>query len=196
MCLYRPTPSLSGPTARDDDLAGTGADRIFNPVLQSQRFDSDGRFIQRCLPQLGELEATFVHTLWRLGALTMSADHPTPIAEQRVAPQKTLVRFSKLAPLLPVQTHGREAAAQLDQHGQDHGQCASSAFTTGRLKPPALLPPVQRSPKPAPPPPPPRHEIPAQCAGSRVRLRRTRLARRGQRSCRAGRASRPSNRHA
>ena len=84
--------------------ASTGCDaqpwfRIFNPILQSQRFDPDGRFIKRYLPQLGELEARFVHTPWKLGALAMPADYPMPIVEHEVARQKTLERFGMLRKL-------------------------------------------------------------------------------------------------
>jgi hypothetical protein len=49
--------------------ASTGCDaqpwfRIFNPVTQSKRFDPDGEFIRRWLPQLGRLEDKAIHAPW------------------------------------------------------------------------------------------------------------------------------------
>ena len=81
--------------------ASTGCDaqpwfRIFNPVLQSQRFDPDGRFIKRYLPQLGALDGKLVHTPWKLGPLAMPKGYPLPIVEHEVARQKTLERFGSL----------------------------------------------------------------------------------------------------
>ncbi|HEY1089745.1 MAG TPA: deoxyribodipyrimidine photo-lyase [Burkholderiaceae bacterium] len=81
--------------------ASTGCDaqpwfRIFNPVLQSQRFDPEGRFIKRYLPQLSELDGKFVHTPWKLGPLQPPPDYPAPIVEHAVARAKTLMRFGML----------------------------------------------------------------------------------------------------
>jgi deoxyribodipyrimidine photo-lyase len=81
--------------------ASTGCDaqpwfRIFNPILQSERLDPEGRFIKRYLPQLADLEGKLVHTPWKLGPLAMPPDYPTPIVEHEVARQKTLERFGIL----------------------------------------------------------------------------------------------------
>ncbi len=38
--------------------------RIFNPITQSEKFDADGRFIKRYLPQLAKLPAKWVHAPW------------------------------------------------------------------------------------------------------------------------------------
>ena len=51
-------------------VAGCGADaapyfRVFNPVLQGQTFDPDGRYVRRYVPELAHLPGPSVHTPWR-----------------------------------------------------------------------------------------------------------------------------------
>jgi deoxyribodipyrimidine photo-lyase len=51
--------------------AGTGTDaspwfRIFNPVLQGKKFDPDGTYVQRYVPELARVPAYFVHEPWRM----------------------------------------------------------------------------------------------------------------------------------
>jgi deoxyribodipyrimidine photo-lyase len=55
-------------------VAGTGADaapyfRIFNPVLQGQRFDADGAYVRRWLPELAALPDAVLHAPWKQPAL-------------------------------------------------------------------------------------------------------------------------------
>lgn len=75
--------------------------RIFNPVTQSQKFDPDGRFIRRYLPQLGSLPDRFVHAPWTaredvlVGAgVRLGEDYPRPIVQHDVARQQTLARYA------------------------------------------------------------------------------------------------------
>ncbi|MFD7694228.1 cryptochrome/photolyase family protein [Streptomyces sp. NPDC059805] len=52
-------------------VAGTGTDtrphRVLNPVLQAKRYDPEGRYVRRWVPELAEVEGTRVHEPWRLG---------------------------------------------------------------------------------------------------------------------------------
>ncbi|NMG50198.1 deoxyribodipyrimidine photo-lyase [Azoarcus communis] len=85
--------------------ASTGCDaqpwfRIFNPVTQSERFDPDGRFIRRYLPQLARVPDKFIHAPWKMGGIDQSAaqlkigvDYPAPIVDHAVARERTLNRF-------------------------------------------------------------------------------------------------------
>jgi deoxyribodipyrimidine photo-lyase len=87
--------------------ASTGCDaqpyfRIFNPVSQSEKFDADGRFIKRYLPQLGKLPAKWIHAPWLLGAerlaefdVVLGKDYPAPIVDHAQARARTLARFGK-----------------------------------------------------------------------------------------------------
>src|SRR4029078_9789829 len=50
-------------------VAGCGADaapyfRIFNPALQAARFDPDGAYVRRWVPELARLPASHIHTPW------------------------------------------------------------------------------------------------------------------------------------
>ncbi len=40
--------------------------RIFNPITQSEKFDAEGKFIQRYLPQLSKLSSKYIHAPWRV----------------------------------------------------------------------------------------------------------------------------------
>ncbi|MGY6257726.1 cryptochrome/photolyase family protein [Paraburkholderia caledonica] len=87
--------------------ASTGCDaqpyfRIFNPVTQSEKFDADGRFIKRYLPQLGKLPAKWIHAPWLAGAerlaqydVVLGKDYPGPIVDHAQARARTLARFGK-----------------------------------------------------------------------------------------------------
>ena len=75
--------------------------RIFNPITQSEKFDSEGKFIRRYLPQLAQLSAKHIHAPWttpplELAAanLTLGRDYPLPIVQHDLARQKTLERYS------------------------------------------------------------------------------------------------------
>ena len=57
--------------------ASTGCDaqpyfRIFNPVTQSERFDPDGAFIRRYVPELRALDGGAIHAPWKLVPPTSS----------------------------------------------------------------------------------------------------------------------------
>ncbi|MFG2331770.1 cryptochrome/photolyase family protein [Streptomyces sp. NPDC048604] len=65
-------------------VAGTGTDtrpnRVLNPVLQARRYDPDGDYIRRWVPELADLKTPFVHEPWRLTGLERAAgDYPDPI---------------------------------------------------------------------------------------------------------------------
>lgn len=74
-------------------VAGTGPDaspynRVFNPVLQGQRFDENGAFIRRWVPELSGLDNKAIHEPWAVGPLELAAagvelgvDYPEPIVD-------------------------------------------------------------------------------------------------------------------
>lgn len=88
--------------------ASTGCDaqpwfRIFNPVTQSKKFDPDGAFIRRYVPELAELCGKFIHEPWmNLGAIPLSntfsnkLDYAPPIVDHDTARKACLARFSRL----------------------------------------------------------------------------------------------------
>ena len=85
--------------------ASTGCDaqpyfRIFNPVTQSERFDPEGRFIRRYVPELSALEASEIHAPWLLPpslqqsrGIVIGRDYPAPIVDHAAARQRALALF-------------------------------------------------------------------------------------------------------
>jgi deoxyribodipyrimidine photo-lyase len=78
--------------------AGTGADaapyiRIFNPVLQAQRFDPEGAYIRRFLPELAGLPKERIHAPWE-GMLPR--DYPPPMVDLATSRQEALAAFSTI----------------------------------------------------------------------------------------------------
>jgi deoxyribodipyrimidine photo-lyase len=86
--------------------ASTGCDaqpwfRIFNPVAQSQKFDPEGRFIRRYLPQLAALPDKLIHAPWLARPVDLAAagielgrDVPAPIVDHAQARARTLERYA------------------------------------------------------------------------------------------------------
>lgn len=66
--------------------------RIFNPVLQSRRFDPQGRFIRRYLPQLAALPDAAIHAPWESAAAIDG--YAQPIVMHDEAREKTLRRYA------------------------------------------------------------------------------------------------------
>ena len=82
--------------------AGSGTDaqpyfRIFNPVAQGERFDPDGAYVRRWLPELGLLPARFIHRPWQApddvlarAGVQLGRSYPRPVVEHRFARERYL----------------------------------------------------------------------------------------------------------
>ncbi|HEX8980539.1 MAG TPA: deoxyribodipyrimidine photo-lyase [Parasulfuritortus sp.] len=89
--------------------ASTGTDaqpwfRIFNPVAQSQKFDPDGRFIRRWLPELSAVPDRYLHAPWTMPPAVQAAsgfvpgrDYPLPVVDHAAARAVTLELFKQAA---------------------------------------------------------------------------------------------------
>ncbi|MFD5813829.1 cryptochrome/photolyase family protein [Streptomyces sp. NPDC127038] len=67
-------------------MAGTGTDsrpnRVLNPVTQARRYDPDGAYVRRWVPELAGIAGREVHEPWKLRGLDRAAcDYPDPIVE-------------------------------------------------------------------------------------------------------------------
>ncbi|MFE9771939.1 cryptochrome/photolyase family protein [Streptomyces sp. NPDC005931] len=67
-------------------VAGTGTDtrphRVLNPVLQGRRYDPDGAYVRRWVPELADLDARTVHEPWRLPADRRAGlGYPAPLID-------------------------------------------------------------------------------------------------------------------
>ena len=79
--------------------AGTGTDaapyfRIFNPVAQGQRFDPDGDYVRRYIPELRGIDGAAVHEPWL--APLLAPDYPAPIIEHAAERQEALARLAEV----------------------------------------------------------------------------------------------------
>lgn len=84
--------------------ASTGCDaqpwfRIFNPVTQSRRFDPDGTFIRRYVPELAGFSARDIHAPWLAKTLPPGfrpgADYPPPLVDHALQREKALALFGR-----------------------------------------------------------------------------------------------------
>jgi deoxyribodipyrimidine photo-lyase len=85
--------------------AGVGTDaqpwfRVFNPVTQSEKFDPEGKFIRRYLPELAHVPDKHIHAPWALERSRQEAcgavigrDYPAPIVDHARARVETLALF-------------------------------------------------------------------------------------------------------
>jgi deoxyribodipyrimidine photo-lyase len=88
--------------------AGTGLDaqpffRIFNPLLQSEKFDPKGIYIRQWVPELQKLPLKYLHAPWKAPAevlqeahLRLGKDYPLPIVDHDQAKQFALMEFKRL----------------------------------------------------------------------------------------------------
>jgi deoxyribodipyrimidine photo-lyase len=70
-------------------------------VTQSERFDAEGRFIRRYLPQLAKLPDALIHAPWRASPIDLESagvrlgrDYPEPVVDHEEARQRTLARYA------------------------------------------------------------------------------------------------------
>jgi deoxyribodipyrimidine photo-lyase len=84
--------------------AGCGADaapffRIFNPVTQGEKFDPDGAYVRRWLPELQALPDTWIHQPWNAPAevgVRLGETYPRPIIDHAEARVRALEALRKL----------------------------------------------------------------------------------------------------
>jgi deoxyribodipyrimidine photo-lyase len=90
-------------------VAGSGADaapyfRIFNPVLQGEKFDSDGAYTRKFVPELAALPDRWLHKPWmappdvlHAAGVTLGSNYPEPLVNHDVARQRALAALASLA---------------------------------------------------------------------------------------------------
>jgi deoxyribodipyrimidine photo-lyase len=94
-------------------VASSGCDaqpyfRIFNPVSQSEKFDPQGKFIRRYLPQLAKLPDKAIHAPWQakpldlqMAGVVLGQNYPRPILAHDEARAKTLQRYAVVKKPVP-----------------------------------------------------------------------------------------------
>ncbi len=79
--------------------AGTGTDaspyyRVFNPITQGERFDPDGDYVRRWVPELGDVQGAAVHQPWRLAQ--PPAGYPAPIVDHAAERLVALANYQQV----------------------------------------------------------------------------------------------------
>jgi deoxyribodipyrimidine photo-lyase len=89
-------------------VAGCGADaapyfRIFNPVLQGEKFDPEGDYIRTWCPELAKLPARFIHKpfeapemILRGAGVTLGGSYPKPVIGLAEGRARALAAFAGL----------------------------------------------------------------------------------------------------
>ena len=85
-------------------VAGCGADaapyfRIFNPILQGEKFDKEGEYVKKWVPELINIPKKFIHKPWELKDeknFKIGKDYPLPLVNHEVARAKALSSFKKI----------------------------------------------------------------------------------------------------
>ncbi|HWU69505.1 MAG TPA: deoxyribodipyrimidine photo-lyase [Stenotrophobium sp.] len=93
--------SLANNTLGWQWVAGCGADaapyyRIFNPVLQSRKFDPQGRYLRRWLPELAALPDDVLHAPWQQPALLAGSGYPLPIVDLAATRKRALSAYDAI----------------------------------------------------------------------------------------------------
>lgn len=80
--------------------AGCGADaapyfRVFNPVLQGEKFDPQGAYIRRWIPEIAHIPDTYIHKPWEAG-VDVPNQYPDPIVDHSQARQRALAALADI----------------------------------------------------------------------------------------------------
>jgi deoxyribodipyrimidine photo-lyase len=87
-------------------VAGCGADaapyfRVFNPVSQGEKFDPEGAYARRYVPELARLDKKFIHRPWeapettlRAAGVVLGETYPRPIVDHAFARKRALEAYA------------------------------------------------------------------------------------------------------
>jgi deoxyribodipyrimidine photo-lyase len=89
-------------------VAGSGADaapyfRVFNPILQGEKFDPDGEYVRRWVPELARLPGKMIHQPWEATPLELASagielgkTYPHPIIDHKAARERALKAYASI----------------------------------------------------------------------------------------------------
>ena len=89
-------------------VAGSGADaapyfRIFNPILQGEKFDPKGEYVKTWVPELANLSAKYIHQPWEApdselakAHIQLGKNYPAPIVAHQEARVRALARYKNI----------------------------------------------------------------------------------------------------
>jgi deoxyribodipyrimidine photo-lyase len=89
-------------------VAGSGADaapyfRIFNPITQGEKFDTDATYVRRWVPEIAQLPDGVIHAPWTApkavldkAGITLGETYPLPIVDHAAARQRALDGYAAM----------------------------------------------------------------------------------------------------
>lgn len=89
-------------------VAGSGADaapyfRVFNPVLQGEKFDKQGEYVRTWCPELKKLPNKYIHKPWeadkatlKQAGIVLGEQYPEPLVDLKASRQRTLDAFNEI----------------------------------------------------------------------------------------------------
>ena len=90
-------------------ISGCGADaspyfRIFNPILQGQKFDPKGDYVKKYIPELNNVIDKYIHNPWEMSkesqnicGCKIGKDYPEPIVDLKETRNRALSAFKKIS---------------------------------------------------------------------------------------------------
>ncbi len=87
-------------------VAGCGLDaspyfRIFNPVTQGEKFDTDGTYVKKWVPELQDLDKKYIHQPWeasefdlKLAGVELGKNYPKPIINLKASRERALEAYA------------------------------------------------------------------------------------------------------
>ena len=77
--------------------------RIFNPVLQGERFDKAGHYVRHWIPELARLENKYIHQPWTAepktlvdAGIRLGKDYPEPLVDLKASRTEALVAWDRV----------------------------------------------------------------------------------------------------
>ncbi|MBT1449667.1 DNA photolyase family protein [Glaciecola sp. XM2] len=89
-------------------VAGTGADaspyfRVFNPVLQGEKFDKEGEYVKKYCPELSKMPKKYIHQPWAAPSdvlsqanITLGKEYPEPLVDLKASRLRALDAFNDI----------------------------------------------------------------------------------------------------
>lgn len=89
-------------------VAGSGADaspyfRVFNPILQGEKFDKEGEYVKKYCPELSDLPKKYIHKPWEANAdilkhanINLGEEYPKPLVDLKDSRKRALDAFAKI----------------------------------------------------------------------------------------------------
>jgi deoxyribodipyrimidine photo-lyase len=89
-------------------VAGSGADaspyfRVFNPILQGEKFDKEGEYVKKYCPELSDLPKKYIHKPWEANAdilkqanIHLGEEYPKPLVDLKESRKRALDAFAEI----------------------------------------------------------------------------------------------------